>query len=577
MLPPPPRQELRARRRKCAELHHKLDTSVLRFPRVPRAVAIFCAAFSKLKSTLPTPILDSCSPDFAGSSDPRGKRCHGIRRCRHRHLPRVWTSGTHKDPIRCARTRGGCLSPLPFRPIPSKTGLVFRTSALHGCLSPPRFRPPLRRGATVHAIVPDRCASPMPFRPIPRRASNFQKEDPGGLPFTAAFPTDSLQNGFGFPNSRSTRLPFPTSLPTAPPKRCDRPRDSSGQMRFTNALPTDSQEGLELPCCGCWRCPFPLLVRPVPRRGATVRAAGVGRMPFATAFGPIPLQRRCRRRKRLVCPTLGAVARTKRASSPSRSPCSSLRTPPTSPRQCGACASHQFDSVSGSVWVAKDPHRASKATGCNGLLLPSAPLAQSRRSDTSAETNGEEPGSSSEELAPNRSAHGHATHSHDQTLDPTARVIDVAADSDPARSLGGDHLRESVQYGTRRDAWSVVPRRSTRHGAADPLLTAPSEDGTAWRNPTDREIRPHFEARWLLTLPSCSKVLPPSSCLCCVSLANPPDTWNRMQRRRPESHLCRRNSECRADAQRPPCGDLPTPELARSTPHRHPTELIARG
>jgi hypothetical protein len=35
-----------------------------------------------------------------------------------------------------------------------------------------------------------------------------------------------------------------------------------------------------------------------------------------------------------------------------------------------------------------------------------------------------------------------------------------------------------------------VLRRSTRHGAADSLRTAPPEGGTAWRNPTGRSNRP---------------------------------------------------------------------------------------
>jgi hypothetical protein len=85
------------------------------------------------------------------------------------------------------------------------------------------------------------------------------------------------------------------------------------------------------------------------------------------------------------------------------------------------------------------------------------------------------------------------------------------------------------------------------------------------------------EVRRLLTLPSCSKVLPPSRHLCRLSLANSLATRDRKRRRRLESPLCRRNPERRADAQRPPCGGLPTPELARSTQHRHPTELVARG
>jgi hypothetical protein len=235
-------------------------------------------------------------------------------------------------------------------------------------------------------------------------------------------------------------------------------------------------------------CPCPLLFQSLPRRGATVGATSVGRMPFATAFGPIPLQHRCRRRKRLDCPTLGAAARM-RDKLAIASPRSFLRTPPAPPHRREACASHQLGLAGGSARVANDPRRALKATGCHGLFPPRPRLRKVATPTRVPERTEENPGPSSEELAPNRGAHGNAKYSRCQTLDPTARVIGVAANGDPAQSLGGDHLRESVQYGTRRDAWSVVPRRSTRHGAVDPLRTAPPEDETAWSNPTDRMIQ----------------------------------------------------------------------------------------
>jgi hypothetical protein len=45
----------------------------------------------------------------------------------------------------------------------------------------------------------------------------------------------------------------------------------------------------------------------------------------------------------------------------------------------------------------------------------------------------------------------------------------------------------------------------------------------------------------------------------------------------PKATIARRNPRLGADAQWPPCGDPPTPELTRSPGHQHPTEQVARG
>ena len=92
------------------------------------------------------------------------------------------------------------------------------------------------------------------------------------------------------------------------------------------------------------------------------------------------------------------------------SPRSSLRPLAAPPPQHGACAPHRLDFVASSARVASDPHRALEATGCHGLSPPSALACARVATPTRVPIQTEEGvGSSSEEPAPNRSAHGHAT------------------------------------------------------------------------------------------------------------------------------------------------------------------------
>lgn len=118
-------------------------------------------------------------------------------------------------------------------------------------------------------------------------------------------------------------------------------------------------------------------------------------------------------------------------------------------------------------------------------------------------------------------------------------------------------------------------RRSTRHGAknlsARPHPKAKTSGGV---RPTAK-IGQCSGARSLLTPSSCPEMLPPPRGPCRASLANSLPTESREQLRRPESHRHHRNPKRRADARRPPCGGLPTPELARSTKHWTPDR--ARG
>jgi hypothetical protein len=132
------------------------------------------------------------------------------------------------------------------------------------------------------------------------RAGAFHRCPSGAIP---------SRTGAGSPSTDSTRLPFPTTLPTTPPKRCDLPHNGSEQMRFVCALPSDSQEGSDLPCNGCWRMPRPAVLPTDSPRGADLPRNGLGANALRHYLWTDSFRRRCRHRRRLDCPTLGAVAR----------------------------------------------------------------------------------------------------------------------------------------------------------------------------------------------------------------------------------------------------------------------------
>jgi len=108
-----------------------------------------------------------------------------------------------------------------------------------------------------------------------------------------------------------------------------------------------------------------------------------------------------------------------------------------------------------------------------------------------------------------------------------------------------------------------------------PLRLTPPEGEVVRSSPTGRMIRCNAPRSAAARRSSCSKVSPLPCGPCRASLANSLFTWRRDWLQQPEDHRCQRNPWRRADAQRPPCGSLPTPELARSTQHGHPTELAA--
>jgi hypothetical protein len=177
-------------------------------------------------------------------------------------------------------------------------------------------------------------------------------------------------------------------------------------MRFVCAVPFDSQEGSGRPCVSIQadalrHCPLDRF------RSDVVADAGI---------------------VSIALPLAAARIRDKLEVA---SPRSSLRPPVGPPPRRGACAPHRLDVETDSARVASDPHRALAATGCHGLP-PSSALARARVATSTqvpTQTDGGV-GSSSEEPAPNRDTHGHATRSaphkrstqrlESSTLPPTA-------------------------------------------------------------------------------------------------------------------------------------------------------------
>jgi hypothetical protein len=290
---------------------------------------------------------------------------------------------------------------------------------------------------------------------------------------------------------RLRAVPFPATLPTAVPKESDRPCDGSRRMRFAFALSTDPRRASTFRMTAPSGCPFPLPFRSVPRRVPTVRATGQGGCPSPLPFGSIPLRRRHRRRKAPRLPYPWRL-RESEANSKSRVPRSSLCPPPAPPLRRGACAPHRLDIADG---FGSGRERPSPRIGSHRMLRLASTLdsrlRDSRHTDTSASADRRK---RRLELRRARSEPSHPR-TRDairaaRALDPTARVIDVAADGDPAPSLGGDHLRGSVQCGDsarRREASRCDV--STRHGATDSFRAAPPEGGAAWSGPTDRRAR----------------------------------------------------------------------------------------
>jgi hypothetical protein len=391
----------------------------------------------------------------------------------------------------------------------------FGAGALGHCASgqfPPEREPTVR--------------APSPRGALPRRSSNRSPE--GARPSVLRFRTSAL-------------------------RRCPFNRFPGGPRPSVQRVPGG--------------CPSPPRFQPRPRRISTVHATGRGECPSPLPFGPIPLRHRCRRRKRLVCPTLGGCA------NPRRARCRDILVAPSAHHlRCllGAeLAPHTgLATPADSARVASDPHRALEATGCHGLSSPSTLACARAATPTRVPVRtDEDAGSSSEEPAPNRGAHGRATCIRAaRTLYPTARVIDVAADGDPARSLGGDHLRGSVQYGTLRDALGVVMRCSTRHGAANPLRTSPAR-----RQNTSGGAQPTAGIESPLRGPLTTHLVELLGGVATSSLSVPriarqltPHLKSRTTNGDPKATIARRDPRLGADAQWPPCGDPPTPELTHS-------------
>jgi hypothetical protein len=290
-------------------------------------------------------------------------------------------------------------------------------------------------------------------------------------------------------------------------------------MRFACALPIDSQEGLGRPCVSSRRVPQARRASERSPEGARSSTQRFG----ADALRHCPLdrflRRRRRRRERLDCPALGGCT------NPSKlevtSPRSSLRTPRLH------LADLELALRLGSTLprIGSGRERPSPRFGSHRLpRLASAlgsRLRESRHTDTSASASErrrrlELQGARSEPQHPRRRDAIRAA----LAFDPTARVIDVAADGDPARSLGGDQREEACSTGLcatpEASSCDVRPgtvQRTAPHGPArrrNALGVAQPTTGFDHRS----------GARSLLTRSSCSKVLPPPRRPVRVSLAN---------------------------------------------------------
>jgi hypothetical protein len=343
-------------------------------------------------------------------------------------------------------------------------------------------------------------------------------------------------------------------------------------MRFACALSIPAQGASAFRSTAVKADAFATALRNAPPKGPALPLSDSGECPSPLSFGPIPLQRRHRRRKRLDCRALGGCANPRRARG---------RVSCVAPSACAACAASPLQSFRPTtVRPRKRIRLGSQVTLTAHWQPPDAPaclrsrLPLARRPPCQHEVptqTREDDDSSSEELAPNRSTHGFATQF--------------------APHLRSTQRPESLALPpilTERDRWveiivrkRVVPalRDALKRRAATFDPTRCSEltpRGPARRRNTFGEAQPstgidhRSGARSLLTPSSCPKMLPPPRHPRSRLPANSLPTWNSGQRQRPEGHCCHRNPLRRADTRRPPHGGPPTPELTRSPKTRTP-------
>jgi hypothetical protein len=250
-------------------------------------------------------------------------------------------------------------------------------------------------------------------------------------------------------------------------------------MRFARALPIDSREGSGRPCIGSRRVPVAAALRNAPPRGLARPRCGSGRMPFATALWTDS------------APASSPTLETSRLPYPWR-----LHGSETSSksRLLVAASAHPLRHLPG---VGLAPHNDSAlqlirlgsqvtltalwqppvATAC---LHPRPSLAREspHRHEVPAWTS-EDPGSSSEEPAPNRSTHGRATRSaphkrstqrlESSTLPPKATRRHRWVETRTRKRTVRDSARRreaschGVRPGTVRRAHSARPRPKARN------------------------------------------------------------------------------------------------------------------
>jgi hypothetical protein len=234
-----------------------------------------------------------------------------------------------------------------------------------------------------------------------------------------------------------------------------------------------------------------------------------------------------------------------------------------------------------SARVASDPHRALEATGCHGLSSPSTLACARAATPTRVPVRtDEDAGSSSEEPAPKpRRPRTRDMYSRRTNALPNGSSHRRCRRRRPGAFVGWRPLtrkravRDPARRPWRRDAM-FDPTRCSEPAPHEPC----PKTEHVWRSPTDHRNR--------VTAPRPTRHSPGRAARrCChlfaISATNRSPTHPAPEIAHdaddPKAIIARRNPRLGADAQWPPCGDPPTPELTHSPGHQHPTEQVARG
>jgi hypothetical protein len=248
-------------------------------------------------------------------------------------------------------------------------------------------------------------------------------------------------------------------------------------------------------------CPKTAALRTDPPKGLGRSHSGSGRMPFATALrtDSSPTSSPTPETSRLPYPWPAARIRDELEVA---FPRSSLRSPQRHRADVRLAPHYGSTLPADSARVASDPHRALEATGCDGLPLPSAPVCTKTATLTQvpARTDGDV-GLSSEEPAPNRSTHGHATQFAPHCVRPNGSSHRRCRRQRPSAIVGWRSLarKRVVQDSARRREASFATFDPTRCSELAPRGPARRRNTFGVAQPT-AELDHRPETRSLLTV-----------------------------------------------------------------------------